>query len=103
VDFIQEEIEAKAKTFSKLLKVEGKTIRMDSLSVSSSCRKLSHLEIIYSTVSRLIKAIDKNTTLPESFKPNLGENHYNDTIYHARDKRKKPSQRYKNDPYQSCR
>ena len=86
VDFIQEEIEAKAKTFSKLLKIEGKTIRMDSLSVSSSCRKLSRLEIIYSTVSRLIKVIDKNTTLPESFKPYLGENYYNDTIYHARDK-----------------
>jgi len=65
VDFIQEEIEVKAKTFSKLLKIEGKTIRMDSLSVSSSCRKLSRLKIIYSTVSRLIKVIDKDTTLPE--------------------------------------
>jgi len=65
VDLIQEEIEAQAKSFSKLLKIEGKTIRMDSLMVSSSCRKLSRLEIIYSTVARLIKVIDKNI-LPES-------------------------------------
>jgi hypothetical protein len=86
VDLIQEEIEAQAKSFSKLLKIEGKTVRMDSLMISSSCRKLSRLEIIYSTVSRLIKVIDKNTTLPEYFKPYLDENHYNDTIYRARDK-----------------
>jgi hypothetical protein len=85
VDLIQEEIESQAQQFSKLLKIEGKTIRMDSLMVSSSCKKLSRLEIIYSTVARLIKVIDKNI-LPESFKPYLEESHYNDTIYRSRDK-----------------
>jgi len=85
IDLIQQEIEAQAKGFSKLLKIEGKTIRMDSLMVSSSCRKLSRLEIIYSTVSRLIRVIDKNI-LPERFKAYLEENHYHDTIYRARDK-----------------
>jgi len=85
IDLIQKEIEAQAKTFSKILKIEGKTVRMDSLMVSSSCRKLSRLEIVYSTVSRLIKVIDKNT-LPEYFKPYLDESHYNDTIYRSRDK-----------------
>ena len=86
VDLIQEEIEAQAKTFSKLLKIDGKTVRMDSLMISSSCKKLSRLEIIYTTVARLIKVIDKNTTLPERFKPYLDESHYNDTIYRSRDK-----------------
>jgi len=85
VDLIQEEIESHAQQFSKLLKIEGKTIRMDSLMVSSSCKKLSRLEIIYSTVARLIKVIDKNI-LPESFKAYLEESHYNDTIYRSRDK-----------------
>jgi len=32
---------------------------MDSLMISSSCKKLSRLEIIYSCVSRLIKEIEK--------------------------------------------
>ncbi|HAJ33114.1 MAG TPA: hypothetical protein DCK79_07045 [Candidatus Atribacteria bacterium] len=86
IDLIQEEIESQAKTFSKILKIEGKTIRMDSLMISSSCRKLSRLEIIYSTVSRLIKVIAKNTTLAEYFKPYQDESHYNDTIYRSRDK-----------------
>jgi hypothetical protein len=85
IDLIQEEIEAHAKAFSKLLNIEGKTIRMDSLMVSSSCRKLSRLEIIYSTVRRLIKVIDQNR-LAENFKPYLEEDHYNDTIYRSRDK-----------------
>ena len=85
IDLIQEEIEAHAQQFSKILKIEGKTIRMDSLMVSSSCRKLSRLEIIYSTVARFIKVIDKNI-LPERFKPYLEEGHYNDTIYRSRDK-----------------
>jgi len=54
--------------------------------VNSSCKKLSRLEIIYSTVARLIKVIDKNATLPKNFKPYLEEDHYNDTIYRSRDK-----------------
>jgi len=86
IDLIQQEIEAQAKNFSKLLKIDGHTVRMDSLMISSSCKKLSRLEIIYSTVARLIKVIDKNTTLPEYFKPYLDESHYNDTIYRSRDK-----------------
>jgi len=80
---IQEEIESQAKTFSKLLNIEGKTLRMDSLMVSSSCKKLSRLEIIYTTVSRFIKVIDK---LPERFKPYLDKSHHNDIIYRTRDK-----------------
>jgi len=86
IDLIQQEIEAQAKSFSKLLKIDGHTVRMDSLMVSSSCRKLSRLEIVYSTVARLIKVIDKNTALPEYFKPYLDESHYNNTIYRSRDK-----------------
>ena len=85
IDLIQEEIEAQAKSFSKLLKIDGKTVRMDSLMISSSCKKLSRLEIIYSTVARFIKVIDKNI-LAERFKPYLEESHYNDTIYRSRDK-----------------
>ena len=80
---IQEEIESQAKTFFKLLNIEGKTLRMDYLMISSSCKKLSRLEIIYATVSWFIKVIDK---LPERFKPYLDKSHHNDIIYRTRDK-----------------
>lgn len=46
VDLIKKEIESHSKQFSKMLNIDGKTIRMDSLMISSSCRKLSRLEYI---------------------------------------------------------
>lgn len=88
VDLIQEEVESHAKEFSKLLNIEGRTNRMDSLMVSSSCKKLARLEIIYSCVSRLIKVLSEtdDTMLPEKFKIYLEEGHRNDTIYRCADK-----------------
>ena len=83
VDLIQEEVESHAKAFTKLLNIDGRSIRMDSLMISSSCKKQSRLEIIYSCVSRLIKRIHKanSTMLLENLKPYLEEGHRNDTIY----------------------
>jgi len=88
VDLIQEEVESDAKEFSKLLNIDGRTVRMDSLMISSSCKKLSRLEIIYSCVSRLIEEINKvdNTMLADKFKVYLEEGHRNDTIYRCKDK-----------------
>ncbi len=88
VDLIQEEIESHAKEFKKILNIDGRTIRMDSLMVSASCKKLSRLEIIYSCVQRLINEIQKSSSdiLPDKFKVYLEEGHRNDTIYRSKDK-----------------
>ena len=87
-DLIQEEIESHAKAFTKLLNIDGRTIRMDSLMISSSCKKLSRLEIIFSCVERIIKAANNNDpdSIPEKFKVYLEEGHRNDTIYRSKDK-----------------
>lgn len=88
VDLIQEEIESQAKEFAKLLNIDGRTIRMDSLMISTSAKKLSRLEIIYSCVSRLINEINKvqPKILPEKFKTYLADDHHNETIYRCKDK-----------------
>jgi len=88
VDLIQEEIESHANEFTKLLNIDGRTIRMDSLMTSSSCKRLSRLEIIYSCVSRLINKIQKIGTIPLSkkYNPYLEEGHRNETIYRSKDK-----------------
>lgn len=88
IDLIQEEIESHAKEFTKILNIDGRTVRMDSLMVSSSCKKLSRLEIIYSCNKRLIKEIQKSSPqiLPDSLKVYLEEGHRNETIYCSRDK-----------------
>jgi hypothetical protein len=88
VDLIQEEIENLAKNQSKILNINSQTIRMDSLMVSSSCKRLSRLEIIFSCVERMIQeANEKNPSLlPEKFNIYLQEGHHNDTIYRTQDK-----------------
>ena len=86
IDLNQEEIEAHIQQFFKLLNLEGKTTRMDSMIINSSCKKLSRLEIIYSTVKRLIAVMAKNIKLPENFKPYLEENYYYDTFYRSKAK-----------------
>lgn len=88
VDLIQAEIESHAKEFAKLLNIDGRNIRMDSLMISTSAKKLSRLEIIYSCVSRLIHEVNKNNSelLPDKFKIYLEDGHHNDTIYRCKDK-----------------
>ena len=67
-DLLKEEIERLSKEFSKMLKISGSIKRMDSLMVSSSCKNMGRLELIYTCVSNLVKAIIKGgetEALPE--------------------------------------
>jgi hypothetical protein len=60
---------------------------MDSLMISSSSKRLSRLEFIYSSVKQLIKVIAQaNIRVPENLKVYLEEGHYNDTIYRSKNK-----------------
>ena len=87
VDLIQEEFESHAEGFCRMLNIDGKTIRMDSLMVSSSCRKLSRLALVYSCLKRAVSTVDKAGTivLPDNLKEYLKNGHYNDTIYRCKD------------------
>jgi hypothetical protein len=60
---------------------------MDSLMISSSSKRLSRLEFIYSSVKQLIKVIAQaNIRVPENLKVYLEEGHYHDTIYRSKNK-----------------
>ena len=85
-DLIQEEVEALAPILMKIAGIDGRTKRMDSMMVASSCRSLSRLELLYSVVSRMVKAIQRvdGKKLPESMERYLLEGHRNTTIYHSR-------------------
>ena len=56
-DLLHEEMESLAQIFSEYLKLNPSVKRMDSLMVSSSCKKMTRLEIIYTCVSNVIKRI----------------------------------------------
>lgn len=83
VDLIQEESESHVKEFKKILNIDGITVRIDSLMISSSCRKLSRLEIMYSCVHRLINKIQELNLdiFDDGLKVYLEKGHRNDTIY----------------------
>jgi len=59
-DLIKEEIERLSGEFAKIMEIHGNLQRMDSLMVSSSCKNMGRLELIYTCVSNLVKALEKS-------------------------------------------
>ncbi len=87
-DLIKEEIESLAEHMGAHMKIDGKTIRMDSMMISSSCKKLSRIELVYAVNIKMIKLLDKinSSLIPEELRCYLENGHKNDTIYRTRDK-----------------
>jgi hypothetical protein len=68
-DLLKEEIERLGAEFAKLLKIKGTLKRMDSLMVSSSCKKMGRLELMYTCISNLLKAriaAGESSNIPEN-------------------------------------
>ena len=57
IDLLKEEIERLGREFVQLLKITSNVSRMDSLMVSSSCKNMGRLELIYTCTSNLVKAV----------------------------------------------
>ena len=58
-DLLKEEINRLGAEFVRLMKIGSRVSRMDSLMVSSSCKNMSRLELMYTCTSNLIKAVIK--------------------------------------------
>jgi len=66
-DLLKDEIEALAAEYAKRMEIKGTLKRMDSFMVSSSCKRMGRLELMYTCVSNLVKAIiaaDEGHLLP---------------------------------------
>jgi hypothetical protein len=59
-DLLKEEIEGLAAEFAKILNINGRLKRMDSAMVSSSCKNMGRLELIYTCVANLVQALVKS-------------------------------------------
>ena len=73
-------------SIAKLMKINGKVRRMDSMMIESNIRRLSRMELIYTCISKLAVHINKrdNSALPDDLKHYLDPNDYNKVIYHQR-------------------
>lgn len=87
IDLIKEEMENLATYFVKFLKINPSIKRMDSVMVSSSCKKMSRLEIMYTCVGNLVNRLnaDKRTDLiPPNLSHYLNEEDKNNTLYRSK-------------------
>lgn len=85
-DLLQEEMESMAEIFLKYMDINPSIKRMDSLMVSSSCKKMSRLEILYTCVANMIKAITKTgeDQLLKGLEHYLKDETRNEIIYHRK-------------------
>ena len=87
IDLLKEEMEALAQTFVETMGISGRTKRMDSLMVASSSKWMSRLELFYSCVSRMVKAIQATggiEFLDKRLRKYLDKDDENNTLYRAR-------------------
>jgi hypothetical protein len=59
-DLLKDEIERLGAEFTKILNIQGTLKRMDSIMVSTSSKNIGRLELMYTCVSNLAKAISKS-------------------------------------------
>lgn len=59
IDLVKIEAEAMAQRIAEHLNIDQKLLRMDSLMISSSCKKLSRIELVYSVNHCMVKALAK--------------------------------------------
>lgn len=87
IDLIQLEVEKLAEKIAKYLELDGKKVRMDSFMVSSSCKRLSRIELVYSVNAKVIKMLKElaPNAIPASCQAYLESGHKNETIYATRD------------------
>ena len=87
IDLIKIEIEALADVTAKFLRIDNSKVRVDSLMVSSSCKKLSRLELVYSVNYRLIKDLNEynKSLIPQECMAYLEKGNKNETIYRTQD------------------
>ena len=74
--------------FLKIMNIDGRVKRMDSLMIASNCRKLTRLELIYSCVEGMVKAINQTgetSLLPANLLLYLDKDNKNYTCYHLKD------------------
>ena len=85
-DLLAEEMENLTEEFSKYMKLNSNIKRMDSLQVASRCRKMTRLELVYSTTSKAIKLIqrmNREELISEELKHYLEEDDYNKVTYYC--------------------
>lgn len=71
---------------AKIMGINGRVRRMDSMMIESNIRKLSRMELLYTCISKMVILINKKESqaIPEKLKHYAEPNDFNQVIYHQR-------------------
>ena len=74
-----------AEKTAKMMKIDGRIRRMDSMMLEANIRKLSRMELIYTCIAKLVRWLDKNGNkdLIEGMEHYCDPNDFNQIIYHT--------------------
>lgn len=75
-----------AKEIAKVMKISGKTRRMDSMMIDANIKKLSRLELIYTCIADLVIRLKKESVcdIPECLLHYAAANDFNQVFYYAK-------------------
>ena len=84
IDLVKEEMKALAAEIAKIMELKPNLKRMDSLMVASACKDMTRLEVIYTTVAKLVKAVHRvdGDELLVGMEQYLNPDDKNRVIYH---------------------
>lgn len=86
-NLLQEEMMHLSEIYSDYMDLNSNIKRMDSLMIASRCRRMSRLEIIYSTTAnavRLIHRLGNEELIPKGLLHYLDPDDHNNMIYHCK-------------------
>lgn len=86
VDLYKTAIKNYNREIAKMMKLDGKIRRMDSMMINSNMRMLARSELIYSCIARLAKYVYRHNPgiLPETLMHYVQPNDFNKVLYHER-------------------
>lgn len=85
-DLFDQEMKALSEKLAVLVGLDKSLARMDSFMVSSACKKLSRLELVYRIVTNMVEMLHKQEPahVSEMFQDFLKEGYRNTLLYHTR-------------------
>ena len=86
IDLIHNCIVSLSREIARIMKITGRTRRMDSMMIDANIKKLSRLELIYTCIANLVKRLSKEgvAEIPEELMHYTAQNDYNQVFYYAK-------------------
>ena len=86
IDLIHNCIVSLSSEIARVMKITGRTRRMDSMMIDSNIKKLSRLELIYTCIAGLVKRLSKEGSIeiPEALMHYAVSNDFNQVFYYAK-------------------